>query len=787
MKLNTGMSNISQKVFDLLNMQYYAHIVLKLCVLFCLSAAIARAEDGIIVLDDGTLIQLGDAAVIRKGSPPGDALLWSVAAHKPQLPLLFTNSEGEKSLFYFTPLSEHYGEYHALRVADGRKQWMQPVWSHTSGDLPVSPVFFNSAIYLGHGLWLEQMNLENGQIVERYPARTQIQSLRILSADQLEIQAYEPVAREFTLTFEGGSLHPQIAAPGNLLLSLALSRRARWVLEDFDSGYLELYRLRRQDDPPLAAERVLKYRDFDLPQAEEAYRRAYQADPTNPYFALYLALTLYYQQRYAEAETYKNEALAKAAPFWEESLRAGGFLCEPYQLTHWADEFYAQGMARYIQVLPAPPEWGMLIEILIHFGGTRSSAFGPFERALHVLQLRRQIMPYTEGDNYFSREYVRILKNKGQHEQAAAEARRIGKVTFLISDFLHPTPFSFIGILIASVLVGGLLILHNEIRHRAEWWPVLLAMGLIGLIIGHAMIPDHWRVLILLLLLTGYSGAMSLIRKPFEPLPGSQWRFMLDFVLSSYIVLLTAMHIAYLSGQLLTHSPVGGKAAEAILIGVWFSLYRWLPRHAARLRRLRHVKIVLALWVLIWCHLAWMHHYLVGAELATPLPSIDYGHPNWQVYMDGYANSALFLPQNLRLMQAACHHLGADEDAAVQMYQQMGTDARAINNLGVMRLQEDAQQAQAYFEQALALRPNFAPALYNLGVLTRDSELIEQARSGDPLRVETYQTYAPGKPWIVTPTLREWTRGVYWSQGGFPLRGFTEISISVRDTFFSFK
>ncbi len=40
------------------------------------------------------------------------------------------------------------------------------------------------------------MNPENGQIVERYPARTQIQSLRILSADQLEIQAYEPVARE---------------------------------------------------------------------------------------------------------------------------------------------------------------------------------------------------------------------------------------------------------------------------------------------------------------------------------------------------------------------------------------------------------------------------------------------------------------------------------------------------------------------------------------------------------------------------------------------------------------
>ena len=119
-------------------------------------------------------------------------------------------------------------------------------------------------------------------------------------------------------------------------------KRAHWVLEDFDSGYLELYRLRRASDPPLAPETILKWRDFDLRKAEEAYRRAYQADPTNPAYALYLALTLYYQQRYAEAETYKNEALAKSAAFWEESLRLGGFTCEAYQLTQWADEFYAQ-------------------------------------------------------------------------------------------------------------------------------------------------------------------------------------------------------------------------------------------------------------------------------------------------------------------------------------------------------------------------------------------------------------------------------------------------------------
>ncbi len=97
---------------------------------------------------------------------------------------------------------------------------------------------------------------------------------------------------------------------------------------------------------------------------------------------------------------------------------------------------------------------------------------------------------------------------------------------------------------------------------------------------------------------------------------------MLDFALSSYIVLLTAMHIAYLSGQLLTHSPVGGKAAEAILIGMWFSLYRWLPQYSDRPRKFRHIKIVFALWVVIWCHLAWMHYYLViikaEAEILSP-------------------------------------------------------------------------------------------------------------------------------------------------------------------------
>ena len=750
-------------------------------------------ENMTVKLEDGTVIELSDTAIRRIATPANAAsaadqtALWSISANKPQLPLLFTNNAGVPLLFYFIAINEHYGEYHALRVEDGQEQWMQPVWSH-NGEEPISLVFLSPWIYFGHGMWLEQMNPDDGRIVSRYPARMAIKLLRAMSDGKLEVQVKDnDFVGKVTLTFQDGCFHPYIAASGsggNLLLSLGLWKRARWVMEEFDFGeYLDLYRLRRKSDPPPSPQTVFKTRDFNLRKAEEAYRRAYQADPANPAFALYLALTLYYQQRYAEAETYTQAALKQSAPFWEESLRLGGFVCEALQLTQWADAFYAQGMARYIQDIPAPPEFVSLIEMLIHFGGTRAATAGPFDRAWRVLQLRRQIMPYTEGDAHFSRRYIRALRHIGQQAQADAEAQRITQFRFW-NDVHEPTPFSFAGFLIATVCMGGLLILYNASRHRFEWPLVLIAIGAVGLRIGYGPL-NRWKILILAALILGYIGAIAFVRRRREQPGFSLWRMMFNMAVSSYIVLLAGVHLAYLGGQFLSRSPLGGKTAELAFIGAWLGGYLLNRSKGSRTMTVRYLKLFCLLWALVWGQLAWLHHYFgfgVGAtDWNVLFPSIDLGHPQHRVYIDRQVRSAVFRTRDLLFTQAVFHQLGEDRDIAEQAYQQMPDDARAVNNLGVLSLGQDALQARKYFERALALHPGFAPALYNLGVLNGDVNLLEQAQAGEPWRVKAYRTYAPGKPWIAIPTWNEWNQAVYWSQGGFPVRGFTEIAVAVRD------
>ena len=95
-------------------------------------------------------------------------------------------------------------------------------------------------------------------------------------------------------------------------------------------------------------------------------------------------------------------------------------------------------------------------------------------------------------------------------------------------------------------------------------------------------------------------------------------------------------------------------------------------------------------------------------------------------------------------------------------------------------MQNDPNEARSYFERALKIDPDFAPALYNLGLMTADRALIAQAQISDPWRVNAYQKFAPDKPWIAIFTVRELNKALYWSQGGFPVRGFTEIPLSFR-------
>jgi tetratricopeptide (TPR) repeat protein len=194
----------------------------------------------------------------------------------------------------------------------------------------------------------------------------------------------------------------------------------------------------------------------------------------------------------------------------------------------------------------------------------------------------------------------------------------------------------------------------------------------------------------------------------------------------------------------------------------------------------RHLKSFLLVWVVLWCYCAWIHIFwgTLFNELDAPLSFIDRGHPAWLSFVDQKVEDALIRNQNLLFMQAVIHQLGGELEFARQRYEELSNDVRALNNLGGMVLDEKPEDARRYFERARQRNPDFAPAIYNLGVINGDHSLIERARASDPWRVNAYQKHASDKPWIAIFTAKEWSKTVYWSQGGFLVKGFTEI---VRD------
>ncbi len=704
-----------------------------------------QAEKTVIDLKDGSVIELTGDTVIRRGKQPNVSVLWSISVKEPQLPLVFENREGLPLLFYFVQKKERYGEFHAIRLKNGQEQWVHPIWVRNHS-IPISPIFVKPWIYFGRGIWLEKMDPNDGKIVERYLARIQLRSLQALSDGAIEIHAEDEgsPAGMIKLRFQEGQFSPHIAAPQSLLASLDLFQRTKSVVEDYSmESYLELHRLQRE---ALSSEFVIQWRHFDLQKAEKAYRKAYQADPTNPQFVFYLGLSIYYQHRKVEAEPYFQEALTKSAEFWEESLRLGG-LCDEFGFTRWADAFYEQGIARYFQEVPAPPQDVTFIEMFVHFRNRNGSivfANGQIDRGLHMLEVRREIFPYTEWDNFFSGKYVRWLRRMGEEDKAALEEERIGRVTFW-HDFLEITPGCFLGFLFVGALFFGVIILRNEI-------PLFIA------------------------LVTFFRKNKTL---PFS----SQWRMLLGLVTSSYIVILLGLLGAYYLGHQISRSPLGGKATEILCIIALIGIYHWSRRNSKHIPGLRNFKLFVCVWMVLWCHLAWFHYYdgLIVAEGSTPIPWIDRGHPLWVAQMAQGVEEAVFRTRDLLFLQALVHQLHGDIEFAQQTYGKISKDVRALNNLGVMLLKNDPQEAQNHFEQALKLDPDFAPALYNLGVRTGERGLIEQARNQNSWRVNAYQKYAPDKPWIIMPTIREWTKIEYWSRGGFPVRGFSEILFALME------
>lgn len=555
------------------------------------------------------------------------------------MPLVFENRQGEQWLLYYTQIVEDkYGEFHAIRVADGEGQWVHPMW--------VKPW-----IYFGRGGWLEKMEPDTGTIKERYPARIPITSLQALPNETIEVHASieTPMGESHTsLRFQKGQFSPHVVAQGgtgNLLASLDLFKRGDFVKKEFSQSLWNLYQIGKDLPTP---ETVTKERDIDLLEAEKAYRRAYKTDPANPYFALDLAFSLYYQDREAEAEQYFQEALKRSAGFWEESFRSGG-LCEGLGLTRWADAFYEQGMAQYFREAPAPPKDATLLEVLIFLlnasGRGSSSLFaqGQIDRALHTFEIRRQIVPYTEGDNWFSRKYARWLRRMGQEEKAMLEEQRIGQVK-LPSDFEDITPGSFVGLMIAGFVLGGIIILKNEFHHWQEFVSVAR---------------------------TFFRRRRDLRQsqdRETSP-PPSVWRMMLGVTASSYSVILAGVFVAYMSGSRLGHSPLAGKAAEVVFFLAFIGLRYVIRRVSGFIPPFRHFKSFVLMWVLLWCHFAWSHYYFYSNWGARYLSNLDRGNPTWLAYVDQNVKDARYRNQDLRFIQAVVHQLGGDQEFARQVYQ----------------------------------------------------------------------------------------------------------------------
>jgi tetratricopeptide (TPR) repeat protein len=734
-------------------------------------------------LADGTVITLTETAVIRKQSESEKAVLWTIPAKEPQLPVTFENSAEVRLLLYFAQISDYYGEFRAIRLQDGQREWVHPVWLKSGRDTPVLPVFLSPWIYFGRGMWLEKMDPDDGKIVARYPARVAIRSLEPLPDGAIAVYTESGDTGKVTLNFQHGQFEPHIVAPGDFISSLDLSQRGEYVAEDFVGtlndgylGYLDIHRIKRE---PLAREFETRWKTFDLRAVERTYQHASQEDLANPYFSLYLALSVYYQNRQTEAEPYFQDALTRSAGFWEESLRLGG-ICESLKLTQWADAFYEQGTARYFQEVPAPPHDVWLVEALIHFSGQRQTgilyAHGRLNRALHVLEVRRQIFPYTEGDALFSSHYAPWLRRMGREDLAVLEEQRLQHAMFL--DVFEPfSPSSFLGFLFIGLLVLGVIIWKNEGHAPSEMIIALIAMVLIGTTIAAKGMKTGWgTIIVLIVLLLVYSSIMAFLRKRRLSSSSPLWRMLLNIMTSSYIVLLTGIFVAYAVGERLSGSPLGGKAAEIGYILLFIGYHYWV-RRGSSLSEFRNGRLFAVVCIVLWGYLVWFHVFisLIAIEAALPIPLADRGHPSWIAYVDQQLEEARFQNSTLLFTQALAHHLGGDVEFARQIYEDIPDDARAANNLGVMLLNKESNGARAYFEHALECEPNFAPALYNLGLLDGDRARIERARTADRWRVDAYQKYVPDKPWIAMSPIRKWDEAVYWSQGGFLTRGFIEI------------
>jgi len=751
-----------------------------------------ETDDAAQRLEDGSRLEIAEDTILLY-EPLTDTqeqrIRWSVPADNPRQTLLFETPLHGQCLLYVSPQPDRRAEFHALRLVDGQDVWVTPVIIGASIDTPATPVFAPPWIYFGQGTWLEQMNPEDGTIVNRYPLREIIQNLDVSSDGSIEAVVETFEASQLSIRFQDGVWFPHIAASSSLSSSSLLLNRAAYVMPDFAGtlepseyrGYLDLLRIKKK---PVSPEDIVIRRNFDLKKAEAAYQQASQTDLANPYLTLYLAFALYYQGQQQVAAASIDEALRRSAGFWAESLRLGA-MCDSLGQTAWADAFYEQGMAQYFQEIPAPSEEISLDEVLAIFFQEQSSvlfASGRVDRALHLLELRRQLFPYTEGDNLFSRKYVDWLQQSGQARKARQEQQRIG-IRKLVFDRVAITPFSFWNFVGLTIVFLYLIILKNDIRHWSEFIVFVLIIAFIDSVatldlFGTLSLPK--RILVHTTGLSGYILVVTWLRRRRTPSKQSFWGMLIVVAMSSYILLIRGTLPAYYAGFYLTKSQVGAKGIELLFILGFMGTYLLLRRRLSKPPVLRYGKLLVAGLIMYTCWGAWLHHWgSVGIiTMNFPRPWADKGHPNWVIYIDQQAEKAEFRKQDVRFLRALVYQSLGRTSIAEQLYQPLHRDGRALNNLGVLVSKQHREAAQTYFQQALQRDPDCLPARYNLAVLTKNQADLEQI-ARDAWLPGMYQRYAPERLWIITPPLEEWCRILYWSRGGFLYKSFLESMVRV--------
>lgn len=741
-------------------------------------------------LDDGSSLEIAEDAIALY-EPATDTqesrIQWSVPADRPRQILLFETSAHGQCLFYISPQPDRQVDLRALRLTDGHEIWITPITLGASIDSPVGPVFVPPWIYLGRGTWLEQIDPEDGSIVQRYPLRELIKSLYVSSDGSIDVVVETSEAGQLSIRFRDGVWFPRITVSSSLSGSSLLLNRATEVMWDFagalDSwgyyGYLDLLRVKKE---PVYAEDIIEFRNFDLEEAEDLYKEAARRDRANPYLTLYQAFALYYQEQQEAASALIEETLRRSASFWEESIRLGA-ICDSLGHTAWADAFYEQGTALYFREIPAPSQEASVDEVLALLLQEQSSALfanGRTDRALQLLDIRRRIFPYTEGDNLFSRKYAVWLQANGQEEKARQEQQRIER-RGLVFELVTVTPFSvwnFAGLIIVFLY---LIILKNDIRHWSELIALVLIIVLIDFVatldvLGELSLPARTAVHTLGLL--GYIIVLALLRRRRDPSSQSVWESMASATMSSYVVLIRGTLPAYYLGLQLTKSEVGAKWGELLFIIGFLSLYLLLRRRRSNPPVLRHGRLLVLGLICYICWSAWLHYWGSYGIITMnfPYPWADKGHPNWVAYIDQQAENAEFRKQDVQFLQALVYQLRGEADFAKQLYEPLTRDVRALNNLGVLALEQSRDTAQAYFQQALQQNPDYAPARYNLTVLAGYTQgNPEQAQIYTDAWLPTmYQRYAPERLWIANPPLKEWCSILYWSRGGFWYKSLLE-------------